>query len=315
MAARASWPRRWPGRSSPRGRRPRLPAHAGRARRLRPRAHRVRTRRVPARDRGAAPAALPGGAARQRGRGRPGAPHAGRRLPVREQARRSPARVPQAAGAAPRLPVRPAAGSAAGRRLLQRRAQGRRGDHRRDGEAAPRARQEARGRGRAARRRAAAHAADRRPLRTAFVRGQLRPVRRGPVPERPAAQGLAVPRRGGGAGRGVGGRVRDQPRALRPGAAAQVHRARSRWASRARRDRSITRRKTRRARCSASRSSAAALFFAVAIWGVIDAIHHHQPEVPLPDRRQGRARAFARRASHVFAQRPRRLPGRSERNR
>jgi hypothetical protein len=25
------------------------------------------------------------------------------------------------------------------------------------------------------------------------------------------------------------------------------------------------------------------LFFAVAIWGVIDAIHHHQPEVPLPD--------------------------------
>jgi len=26
-----------------------------------------------------------------------------------------------------------------------------------------------------------------------------------------------------------------------------------------------------------------ALFFAVAIWGVIDAIHHHQPEVPLPD--------------------------------
>ena len=25
------------------------------------------------------------------------------------------------------------------------------------------------------------------------------------------------------------------------------------------------------------------LFFAVAIWGVIDAIHHYQPEVPLPD--------------------------------
>jgi hypothetical protein len=24
------------------------------------------------------------------------------------------------------------------------------------------------------------------------------------------------------------------------------------------------------------------LFFAVAIWGVIDAIHNHQPEVPLP---------------------------------
>ena len=79
-----------------------------------------------ARHRDPAPAALPGGAARQRGRGRAGAPHAGRRLPVREQARRGAARVPQAARAAPRLPVRSAARSAAGRRLLQRRASRRR---------------------------------------------------------------------------------------------------------------------------------------------------------------------------------------------
>jgi hypothetical protein len=37
------------------------------------------------------------------------------------------------------------------------------------------------------------------------------------------------------------------------------------------------------------------LFFAVAIWGVIDAIHHHQPEVPLPsDAKVARAASGAR---------------------
>jgi hypothetical protein len=35
-----------------------------------------------------------------------------------------------------------------------------------------------------------------------------------------------------------------------------------------------------------------AMFFAVAIWGVIDAVRHHQPEVPLPDgTKVSRARA------------------------
>ena len=46
-------------------------------------------------------------------------------------------------------------------------------------------------------------------------RGELHPVRRGPVPERPARQGLALLRRRGGAGRGLARRVRDQLRALR----------------------------------------------------------------------------------------------------
>ena len=60
---------------------------------------------------------------------------------------------------------------------------------------------------------------------------QLHPVRRRPVSERSAAQGLGLPGHRGGAGRGLAGRVRDQllglrgqPRAPLPGSAAGHHR-------------------------------------------------------------------------------------------
>ena len=120
---------------------------------------------------------------------------------------------------------------------------------------------------------------------------ELHPLRRGPVPERPAAQGLArsSARRRCWARVSVGAFATNFALyGLAP------HRKCTRCAADAaasaprRIDRSLGRR-TRRAPCSASRSVSGGLFFAVAIWGVIDAIRHHQPEVPLTGRRQGRA--------------------------
>ena len=110
--------------------------------------------------------------------------------------------------------------------------------------------------------------------------------------------------------RRLGRRVRHQLRAstaLTPHR--RLQRSRSRWASSARPRPSITRRKTRRARCSRSSWSSGGLFFAVAIWGVIDAIHHYQPEVPLPDGAKVVARRPSGCAAHAFARRPRRRLG------
>ena len=183
------------------------------------------------------------------------------------------------------------------------------GDHRRDGEAAPRARQEARGRARSATPRGCAC---RRPSSaTNGTRSRSTSSRSAPDSSRTAQRRKGWLFFGAEAVLGAVsvGRVRDQPRALRPGAAAQVPRRRSRWASRARR-RSIdhsqedtsqhaARRPGRQRRAVLRRRDLGR--------------HRRHPSPPargaVTGRRQGRARAPARRASHVFAQRPRRLLG------
>ena len=200
----------------------------------------------------------------------------------------------------------------AGRRLLQRRGQGGGGDDRRDrrrGAASARSEIAART---PARGRAPAHAA-RRSCATNGIRSRSTSSRSAPASSRTASgarAGCSSARRPSLA-RGLGGRVRHQPRALRPRRRTASARSAADGQPSARRRRSITRRRTRRARCSASRSSAAALFFAVAIWGVIDAIRHYQREVPLPDgAKVARAPAPPRGAApHVFARRPRRRLG------
>ena len=267
------------------GRRGRCPRAARAARRLRPRAHRVRARRVPARHRDPAPAALSGGAARQRGRGRAGAPHAGRRLPVREQARRGAARVPQAARAAPRLPLRSAARSAARRRLLQRRASRKR--RRRSPTIEARAPASATRSWRTRRQREAdapARAAGHRRA-TSGTRSRSTSSRSAPGSSRTASGARAgcssAPRRRWARSRWA----RSRPTSALYGldaARARCTRSAARRASQCPPgvDRSLAGGHVAQA-AAASRSSAAALFFAVAIWGVIDAVRNFQPEVPL----------------------------------
>ncbi len=164
------------------------------------------------------PLALPRRAARQRGRGRPGAPHARRREPVRERPRRGAARVPQAARAAPRLPLRSAARSAARRRLLQRRRQGR-GEPRSPCIEAKRARDATTSWRRASGTRPSACARSRRASSRYEKHSyavELHPLRRGAVPERrSAARGWAFFGAEAALGAIVAGRVRDQLRALR----------------------------------------------------------------------------------------------------
>ena len=315
MALRHRAPRRWPAAlvaaRADGARRPRRPRR--RARRLRPRAHRVRARRVPARDRDPAPAALPGGAARQRGRGRPGAPHAGRRLPVREQARRGPARVPQAARscgpttASTRCWIRSGWSTSSTACSRKRRRRSRRS---RSGAAsATRSWPPQRERD-AARLRLPPTVVryERHSFAVNFI-----PFGAGQFQNGQRAQGLAVLRRRVGAGRGVAGGVRrptSRSTASTPGA--QVHRPEQPTGIACPPGSIDHSQEDTSDMLLGVQVVSGGLFFAVAIWGVIDAIRQ-LPARGAADRHRRHgdgARAPApRAASHAFARRPRRRLG------
>ena len=236
------------------------------------RPHRVLARPVPARHQSCTPCSIRRCVSNPRERWS-GAPDAGRLVPVRESARTGAARVPQAAGAAPDFRfdalLDPRAWSSSSTR--------------------PEATEQRTGVHRASRTSPAGEdAADGQPAharasRTASATNgnpppDVRPVRRRSVPERQRPQRLVVLGGRDGAGHDVGGGLRHQLRDLRRQLGAPVRPTRTvRRGSVPRAASTIPGGDSRAAdpRSGGHRRA----FFAVAIWGVIDAVRNFKQEV------------------------------------
>ena len=234
-------------------------------------------------------------------------------LPVRESARRGAPRVPQAAGAAPRLPLRSAARPAAGGRLLQRRAQGggerrsrssRRGASKRETELAAR-RLETRPAGRASR---PSSRYEQHSFAINFIPFGAGQFQNGERRKGWVFLGIETrwPR-----SRSARSRPTSRSTASADPRAAWMRRPAARPAvPQCMNDRSLGG-GHRRATLLGVQLVSGGLFFAVAVWGVVDAIRNFQPEVRSSAGTAG-ARVGARRATarltRVFDPRGRRPP-------